>query len=58
LLMAAPLLEAIRARWKWVFVGLMIGVSFYSGWECSKSPWGANREWTCRFLGPSYGPWR
>jgi hypothetical protein len=57
LLMGAPVLSAIRARWKWLFVGVMIGVSFYSAFECAKSPWGANRAWTARlFLGPSYGP--
>ncbi len=57
LLMGAPVLASLRARWKWYFVAFMIGVSFYSGYECAKSPWGANREWTCRlFLGPSHGP--
>ncbi|HOZ45316.1 MAG TPA: hypothetical protein PLO37_01335 [Candidatus Hydrogenedentes bacterium] len=57
-LMSAPIFHTLRARWKWVFVGLLIGISFYSAWECSKSPWGANRQWTCRFLGPSYGRWK
>jgi len=56
LLMAAPLFTGLRARWKWIFLGLMIGISFYSAFECARSPWGANREWTCRILGPSYGP--
>ena len=57
LLMGAPILMAMRVRWKWLFVGAMIGISFYSALQCMKSPWGANREWTCRlFLGPSYGP--
>jgi len=56
LLMAEPIFETMRVRWKWLFAGLMIGVSFYSAFECARQPWGANREWTCRlFLGPSYG---
>ncbi|NIA15570.1 MAG: hypothetical protein GWP08_16025 [Nitrospiraceae bacterium] len=57
LLMGAPILATMRVRWKWLFVGLMMGISFYSASQCAKSPWGANREWTCQlFLGPSYGP--
>ncbi len=57
LLMGAPILSTMRVRWKWLFIGIMIGVSYYSGTQCVKSPWGANREWTCTlFLGPSYGP--
>jgi hypothetical protein len=56
LLMGAPLIASLRARWKWWFVCFMIAVSFYSAFECAKSPWGANREWTCQlFLGGSYG---
>ena len=57
LLMGAPILATMRVRWKWFFVGLMMGISFYSACQCTRSPWEANREWTCRlFLGPSYGP--
>jgi len=57
LLMAAPILMAMRVRWKWLFMGAMIGISFYSASQCMKSPWGANHEWTCKlFLGPTYGP--
>jgi hypothetical protein len=57
LLMGAPILANLRARWKWFFVCVMIGISFYSAFECAKSPWGANNTWTSRiFLGPSYGP--
>lgn len=56
LLMGAPIFVALRARWKWLFIGVMIGISFYSAFECAKSPWGANRAWTSTlFLGPSYG---
>lgn len=54
LMMGAPLLATVRARWKWIFISLMVGVSFYSAWECSVHPWGANQQWTCRFLGTSY----
>jgi hypothetical protein len=57
LLMGAPVLANLRARWKWLFVCAMIAISFYSAFECAKSPWGANNAWTSRlFLGPSYGP--
>jgi hypothetical protein len=53
LLMAAPLLDTLRARWKWLFVGVMVAISFYSAWEASLKPWSVNREWTCRILGPT-----
>ena len=53
-LMGAPVLATIRRRWKWFFLSAMIGISFYSAWESSKEPWGANHKWTCRFLGKSY----
>jgi len=48
------LLAHLRTRWQWLFVGLLIGVSFYSAWECTVTPWAANQEWTVRFLGRSY----
>ncbi|MBI5095892.1 MAG: hypothetical protein HZB26_26090 [Candidatus Hydrogenedentes bacterium] len=53
-LMGAPVLSTIRSRWKWVFLCVMIGISFYSSWESTKDPWAANHQWTCRFLGKSY----
>ena len=56
LLMGTPVLATIRARWKWYFVAAMIGISFYSAWECSRTPWRSNQEWPCRFLGKCYGP--
>jgi hypothetical protein len=57
LLMSASVFTTMRVRWKWLFVGIMIGVSFYSGFESARSPWGANRNWTnTMFLGPTYGP--
>ncbi|MDX9971777.1 MAG: hypothetical protein RBU21_02175 [FCB group bacterium] len=54
LMMSAPLLCKVRTRWRWIFVGFMIGISFYSAWECTVTPWAANHEWTTRFLGTSY----
>lgn len=54
LLMGAPIFRSLRAKWRWGFVGLMIGISFYSAWECTVTPWIARHQWTCRFLGPSY----
>jgi hypothetical protein len=54
LLMGAPLMARIRRQWQWIFVALMLGVSCYSAWECTKGGWGSNREWTVRFLGRSY----
>lgn len=57
LLMGAPVLMTLRVRWKWLFVSVMIGISFYSGFESARSPWGANKNWTNKiFLGPTYGP--
>jgi hypothetical protein len=56
LLMGSRTLLTLRARWKWMFISVLIGVSFYSGFECAKSPWGANNSWVSKlFLGPSYG---
>lgn len=52
--MGAPVIASLRTRWQWIFIGLMLGVSFYSAWECTVTPWQANQEWTIRFLGPSY----
>lgn len=57
LLMGAPVFMTLRVRWKWLFVGVMIGISFYSGFQSARSPWGANLNWTnTLFLGPTYGP--
>jgi hypothetical protein len=55
--MGAPVFMTLRVRWKWLFVGVMIGISFYSGFQSARSPWGANLNWTnTLFLGPTYGP--
>lgn len=54
LLMGAPILQSLRKRWQWIFVSFMIALSFYSAWECTRTGWAANQEWTCRFLGRSY----
>ena len=57
LLMSGPLLATVRARWQWILITVMVGISFFSGFECAKSPWGANNQWTTRLvLGPSWGP--
>lgn len=56
LLMGAPLFASLKKRWHWLIAGIVIAVSFYSAFECAKSPWGSNKEWTVRlFMGPSYG---
>ncbi len=54
LLMGAPLFPALRKPWHKLFLCVLIAVSFYSAWECTRTGWAANRQWTCRFLGPSY----
>lgn len=54
MLMGAPVLTSLRKRWQWVFIGLMLAVSFYSAWESTVNPWRANQEWTTRFLGDTY----
>ena len=55
LLMAIPVFENMRARWRWVFAVLLLLISMYSAWECLQTPWGANQEWTCRLIfGPSF----
>ena len=57
LLMGGPLLSGVRARWQWMVITLMVSISFFSGFECAQSPWGANKQWTIRLLmGPSWGP--
>lgn len=52
--MGAPLIERARTRKAWLFVALLVGVSFYSAWQCVVAPWGVNQEWTCRFFGPTF----
>lgn len=56
LLMAAPLLQLIRQRWVWIAIALVMGVSFFSAWECTNIPWGPKNDvWTCRMIfGPVY----
>ena len=54
LLMGAPLVATVRRRWQWVLLGIMIGISFFSAWECTRTGWRANQEWICHLLGPSY----
>ena len=49
-------LQQIRERWVWIAVALVMGVSFFSAWECADMPWGPkNAAWTCRMIfGPAY----
>ena len=54
LLMGGGVVEGLRKRWQWVFFALMMGVSFYSAWECTVTPWAANVGWPTRFLGRTY----
>ena len=57
LLMSGPLLSKVHTRWQWILITIMVGVSFFSSFECAKSPWGANNQWTTRLVfGPSWGP--
>lgn len=50
LFMGATVLPLARTRWQWVIVALWIAISFFSAWECTQTPWAANREWTSRLL--------
>lgn len=52
--MGVPLLEHARTRKTWILIAVLIGVSFYSAWQCTTMPWGVNHEWPCRILGPSF----
>ncbi|MFA6241265.1 MAG: hypothetical protein WC655_10070 [Candidatus Hydrogenedentales bacterium] len=54
LLMAAPLLMSLRRRWQWGLVMLMLAISLYSGWECTRVGWQSGKEWTSRVFGPPY----
>jgi hypothetical protein len=54
LLMGGGIVESLRQRWQWIFLGLMIGISFYSAWECTVTPWQSNTAWAVRFLGRGY----
>lgn len=53
LLMGVPVYEKLRARWEWVFVGLIFGLSFFSAWEATRATFYTGQEWPCRFLGPN-----
>ena len=51
LLMGVPIYEKLRARWEWIFVGLVFGLSFFSAWESTTADFHSGQEWPCRFLG-------
>jgi len=53
MLMGVPVYEKLRARWEWIVVGLMFGMSFFSAWEATRGTAYSGQEWPCRFLGPS-----
>jgi len=53
LLMGVPIYEKLRARWEWLFVGLVFGLSFFSAWEATRGTYYTGQEWPCRFLGPN-----
>ncbi len=53
LLMGVPIYEKLRARWKWIFVGLMFGISFFSAWQASRGMFYTGQEWPCQILGPN-----
>lgn len=53
LLMGLPIYEKLRARWEWIFVGLIFGISFFSAWEATRGTFQTGQEWPCRFLGPN-----
>ena len=51
LLMGAPLLNRLQRSWHWVFLGVLLAVSLYSGWECAQVDWESGREWTSHIFG-------
>ncbi len=53
MLMGVPVYEKLRARWQWIVVGLMFGISFFSAWEATRGTAYSGQEWPCQFLGPS-----
>ncbi|MFP4499880.1 MAG: hypothetical protein ACLFTT_02670 [Candidatus Hydrogenedentota bacterium] len=54
LLMGVPILRRVRRPWHWVVLLLLLAMSCYSAWECTRTPWGVHQEWTCRVFGTSY----
>ena len=44
-------LNRMRTRWQWALVCILVGISFYSGWQATVQPWSMNFDWPVRFLG-------
>ncbi len=55
LLLAAPYVGRWRGVAPWVLFGLLLIPGMVSAWECYHEPWGAQQEWTVRWLfGPAF----
>ncbi len=54
LLMGAPFLNRLRVAWQWIFLGVLLAISLYSGWECAQVDWESGREWTTHIFGRPY----
>jgi hypothetical protein len=44
-------IDRMREGWRWGLVCLLVGISFYSGWQASVHPWSMNYDWPVTFLG-------
>lgn len=53
LLIAAPLVARARRKWTWALMLALLGVSIYSGWECTAVEWQSGQEWTRHLFGPA-----
>jgi hypothetical protein len=56
LLMGALPVNRLHRPWHWVFLGVLLAVSLYSGWECAQVDWESGREWTSRIFGRPHSP--
>jgi hypothetical protein len=54
LLMGAPVAARAKNMSFWLIMIALLGVSFYSGWQCSTVGWRSGQEWTSRLFGPAY----
>ncbi len=54
MLMGLPFLARLRSNWQWTVIAFLLGISFFTAWQCSVNPWGSNREWTVQYFGRSY----
>ena len=51
LLMGTRCLSQCAKPWQWALVGLLLAVSIFSGWQCSRHPWDPTAQWTTRIFG-------